>query len=34
MTAVAVCRDMSGEVIDRFRSMDVRASSLLAGPRR
>jgi ABC-2 type transport system permease protein len=31
MTATAVCRDMSGEVIDRFRSMDVRASSLLAG---
>jgi ABC-2 type transport system permease protein len=31
MTATAVCRDMSGQVIDRFRSMDVRASSLLAG---
>lgn len=31
MTAVAVCRDMSGGIIDRFRSMDVRASSLLAG---
>lgn len=31
MTAVAVCRDMSGGIIDRFRSMDVRAASLLAG---
>jgi ABC-2 type transport system permease protein len=31
MTAVAVCRDVSSEVIDRFRAMDVRAPSLLAG---
>ena len=31
MTAVAVCRDVSGGVIDRFRSMDVRGASLLAG---
>jgi ABC-2 type transport system permease protein len=31
MTAVAVCRDVSGGIIDRLRSMDVRASSLLAG---
>jgi ABC-2 type transport system permease protein len=31
MTAAAVCRDMSGGVIDRLRAMDIRAASLLAG---
>ncbi len=31
LTAVAVCRDMSGGMIDRLRSMDVRAAPLLAG---
>ena len=31
LTAVAVAQDMNGAVIDRLRSMDVRAVSLLAG---
>ena len=31
LTAVAVCRDTNGGIIDRLRSMDIRASSLLAG---
>jgi ABC-2 type transport system permease protein len=31
LTAVGVCQDMSGGIIDRIRSMDVRPTSLLAG---
>jgi ABC-2 type transport system permease protein len=31
LTAVAVCKDMTGGIIDRLRSMDVRAAPLLAG---
>jgi ABC-2 type transport system permease protein len=31
LTAVAVCQDMTGGIIDRLRSMDVRGASLLAG---
>ena len=30
-TAVTVCQDMTGAIIDRFRSMDVRGSAVLAG---
>ncbi len=30
-TAVTVCSDLAGGIIDRFRSLDVRAPSLLAG---
>jgi ABC-2 type transport system permease protein len=31
MTAVSVCQDMSGGIIDRFRSMDVGAATFLSG---
>lgn len=31
LTAVGVAQDMNGPIIDRFRSMDVRATSVLAG---
>ena len=31
LTAVAVCQDMTGPMIDRLRSIDVRGASLLAG---
>ena len=31
LTAVAVCNDMTGGIIDRFRSMDVGGASFLAG---
>jgi ABC-2 type transport system permease protein len=30
-TAVTVCQDMTGGIIDRFRSMDVRGPAILAG---
>jgi ABC-2 type transporter. len=30
-TAVTVCQDMTGGIIDRFRSMDVRGTAVLAG---
>lgn len=30
-TAVSVCQDMTGGIIDRFRSMDIRAPAVLAG---
>ncbi len=31
MTAVSVCQDVSGGIVDRFRAMDVRGAALLAG---
>jgi ABC-2 type transport system permease protein len=31
MTAVTVCQDMTGGIIDRFRSMDVGAATFLSG---
>src|SRR6202007_2005108 len=31
LTAVAVCQDVGGGFVDRLRSMDVRARSLIAG---
>lgn len=31
MTAVSVCQDMSGGIIDRFRSMDIGATTFLSG---
>jgi ABC-2 type transport system permease protein len=31
MTAVSVCQDMTGGIIDRFRSMDVGAATFLSG---
>jgi ABC-2 type transport system permease protein len=31
LTAVSVCQDMTSGIIDRFRSMDVRGTSLLGG---
>jgi ABC-2 type transport system permease protein len=31
MTAVSVCQDMSGGIIDRFRSMDIGAPTFLSG---
>ncbi|OLR92317.1 multidrug ABC transporter permease [Actinokineospora bangkokensis] len=31
LTAVSVCNDMTGGIIDRFRSMDVGATAILAG---
>ena len=31
MTAVSVCQDMSGGIIDRFRSMDIGAATFLSG---
>src|SRR6266567_4494300 len=30
-TAVTVCQDMAGGIIDRFRSLDVRGTAVLAG---
>jgi ABC-2 type transport system permease protein len=31
-TSVTVCQDMVGGIIDRFRSLDVRGTAVLAGP--
>jgi ABC-2 type transport system permease protein len=31
LTAVSVSQDMSGGIVDRFRSMDIRASAILTG---
>jgi ABC-2 type transport system permease protein len=31
LTAVSVCQDMSGGIVDRFRSMDIRGTAILAG---
>ncbi|MBV8998599.1 MAG: ABC transporter permease [Solirubrobacterales bacterium] len=31
LTAVAVCQDMQGGIVDRLRAMDVRGASVLAG---
>jgi len=31
LTAVAVCQDMTGGIVDRLRAMDVRGTSVLAG---
>jgi hypothetical protein len=31
LTAVAVCADMTGGIIDRFRSMDISGAAVLAG---
>src|SRR6202020_1406167 len=31
-TAVTVCQDMTGGILDRFRSLDVPGAVLLAGP--
>ena len=31
MTAVSVCQDVHGGIVDRFRAMDVRGAALLAG---
>jgi ABC-2 type transport system permease protein len=31
LTAVAVCQDMAGGIVDRLRSMDVRGTSVLGG---
>jgi len=31
LTAVSVCQDMTGGIVDRFRSMDIRGTAILAG---
>jgi ABC-2 type transport system permease protein len=31
LTAVSVCQDLTGGIVDRFRSMDIRGTAILAG---